>query len=562
VKKTLNHIWILLLLGSLSVYSQQVDLNKPGEMFSKDNWMKINGGLSVNSIFYTGNEPHVRDPFTYFLTGNLNFNFAGLIDLPFNFNFTNSGANYTYPTLPNRLSLHPTYKFLTGHFGDVSMNFSPYTLNGHLFTGAGLDINPDKPLKVSVMYGRLQRPVEYGEGRSGIQAAYKRMGAGANLRYERERYRLAGSLLVANDDENSLGWKPDSLFVFPQQNVAGSLTGVFDLLDNLQLSVEYGISRLNRDLRKKGAEQDIETYHAWKALFSYTFLNNTVGIGYERIDPGYKTLGAYYFNNDLENITVNYARPFFNNKANIALSAGIQHDNLKKQSDSQTDRFIFSANANYSPSDQLNFSGSYTTFQTHMNLRSQFDYINELTPYDNLDTLNYTQLSQNVNLNMLYVFGANEVRKQQVNLMLSYQEAADKQGGVIPEGGATLFYNASLGYGLQLVPRQIDLNLSLNLTDSRLNNQDMLILGPTLGVATRFFDKKLTTGITGSYNTGYLAGEKQNEVWNLRFNSSYLLQKKHNFSLTAIYRNNAALRNMAMARSNGLTITTAYSYRF
>jgi hypothetical protein len=39
-----------------------------------------------------------------------------------------------------------------------------------------------------------------------------------------------------------------------------------------------------------------------------------------------------------------------------------------------------------------------------MNIRSQFDYINGQTPYDNLDTLNFTQLSQNMALNTLYNF--------------------------------------------------------------------------------------------------------------------------------------------------------------
>lgn len=558
MKKLLNCVLTLLAAGNLSVYSQQIDLNKPREMFSKEKWISINGGVSASAIYYTGSEPYSRDPFTYYLTGNLNMSLWGLINLPFNFNITNSGANYTYPTMPNRFSLHPTYKFLTGHIGDISMSFSPYTLNGHQFTGIGLDVNPDKPLKCSVMYGRLQKPVEYGDGRNTIQAAYKRMGAGVNLCYEKSRYRMAVSLLSVKDEENSLAWKPDSLAIYPQQNLAGSFSGNFSLTQNLQLTVEYGISRMNRDIRKK----DRETFHAYKALINYTFLNNTIGIGYERVDPEYKTLGAYYFNNDLENMTANYARSFFNDKANIALSAGVQHDNLKRQNDSQTNRLVFSADARYAVSERLNFSGSYTTFQTHMNLRSQFDYINELTPYDNLDTLNYTQLSQNVSFNSFYQFSSNEVRKQQLTLLLSYQEAADKQGDIIPEGSASLFYNGALGYTIQFVPQELSLNLNLNLTNNRMNNQDLYIWGPTLGINARCFGKKITTGFTGSYNTAYQSGIKQNEIWNFHLNASYQLLKKHTFSLSAIFRNNELLQQAALIRSNGLTVTGTYNYRF
>ena len=549
-----------LLCGGLIAFPQQIDLNNTKSNFSKKDWLKMSGGVSASSVYYTGNEANPRDPWNYFLSGTVNFNIAGLIDLPFSFNFTNSDANYAYPTLPNRLSLHPTYKYLTGHIGDVSMSFSPYTLNGHQFSGVGLDVNPDKPLKFSAMYGRMQKAVEFGNGSNTVQAAYKRVGGGLNLRYEKTGYRLAASLFTAKDHEQSLLWKPDSLNITPQQNVSGSVSLGLNLVQNLQFTIEHGISLLDRDIRYADKETE-ETFHALKAGFNYTFLNNTVGVGYERIDPGYTTLGAYYFNNDLENITVNYARPFFNNKANIALSAGIQHDDLKKRNESQTSRFVLSADAAYTPSDKLNFSGSYTTFQTHMNLRSQFDYINELTPYDNLDTLNFTQLSQNANLNASYLFGREE-SKSQFSLFLSYQEAADKQGGIIPEGGSSLFYNAALSYGLQLVPKNLSINLSLNATENKMNRQNMYIIGPTLGVTSRFFGQKLSSGVALSYNTSYMESIKQNEVWNLRFNNTYTLQKKHLFSLTAIYRNNAALRNTLMERTNGLTITTAYSYRF
>jgi hypothetical protein len=546
----------------MAVFPQQIDLTNAKDMVSKDKLLTLNGGFSASSIYYTGNEPHQRDPFTYYLSGNVNFNLLGLLDLPFNFNFTNSGSNYTYPTMPNRLSLHPKYKYLTGHIGDVSMNFSPYTLNGHQFTGVGLDVEPNKPFKCSIMYGRLLKQVEYGEGGNGISAAYKRMGTGINLRYEKTRYRLAASLLAVKDDENSLVWKPDSLLVYPKQNIAGSLSAGFELIKNMQLTVEYGISRLNEDVRVKSSGKE-QTYHALKTTLNYTLLNNTIGMGYERIDPGYRTLGAYYFNNDLENITFSYARPFFDNKATLALTGGLQRDNLDNQKESQTDRFVFSADATYSASDRLNFSGSYTTFQTHMNLRSQFDYINEITPYDNLDTLNFTQLSQNANLNATYLFSKGESTQQQFTLFLSYQEAADKQGDFIPEGASSLFYNASLGYGLQLVPRNIQFNLSLNTTNSRTNQQELFIFGPTAGVTARVFDKKVSTGLVVSYNSSYLSGTKQNDVWNLRFNASYLFMKKHNLSFSAIYRDNASLNNVtAQIRTNGLTLTAAYSYRF
>ncbi|GHV21811.1 hypothetical protein FACS1894174_05700 [Bacteroidia bacterium] len=542
-------------------YTQQIDLNKPGDMISKDRLLKLNGGFSSSVVTYSGNELSKRDPFTYYLNGNLNLNIAGLLDLPFTFNFTNSGSNYTYPTMPNRLALHPMYKSLTGHFGDVAMSFSPYTLSGHQFTGAGLEFKSKNPLKVAVMYGRLQRAVEFGDGNRNIPAAYKRMGSGIKVEYEKIRYRLGFSLFSANDDENSIRMVPDSLGIAPQSNLAGSLSAGISLIDNMQFTMEYGVSFLNRDTRIPGGNVTDSRYNALKLLMNYTFVNNTVGIGYERIDPGYKTLGAYYFNNDLENITLNYARPFFNNKATIALSGGIEHDNLNKARETQTKRFVISADANYTHSERLNFNLNYSTFQTHTNIRSQFDYINELTPYDNLDTLNYTQLSQNMNLGINYMLRRSESGNQNLNLFLSYQEAADKQGDIIEEGALSRFYNASLGYGIQFVPQQINLNVNLNMTSNKMGGLNLFIVGPTLNGNVRYLDKKMSSGLVLSYNAAYDEEQLKSRVWNLRFNTSYLLMKKHNFSITAIYRktDNPAAR---IAKTNGLTCTASYSYRF
>ncbi|MDR3060944.1 MAG: hypothetical protein LBU57_02380, partial [Dysgonamonadaceae bacterium] len=340
----------------LNGYTQQLDLNNVKELISKDKLLKLSGGFSSSVVTYSGTEPSQRDPFVYYLNGNINLNIAGLLDLPFSFNFTNSGSNYTYPSMPNRLALHPVYKSLTGHFGDVSMNFSPYTLNGHQFTGAGLEFRPESPLKIAVMYGRLQKAVEYGSGNDLVPAAYKRTGTGVKLEYEKPKYRLGISLFSASDDENSLAAiLPDSLDTRPQSNVAGSLSAALSLIPNMQLAMEYGVSLLNRDTRVQGNDTANTRYNALKMSLNYTFEKNTVGIGYERIDPGYKTLGAYFFNNDLENITLNYARPFFNNKATIALSGGIEHDDLDRVKESRTRRFVVSGDVNYTPSERLNF---------------------------------------------------------------------------------------------------------------------------------------------------------------------------------------------------------------
>lgn len=96
----------------------------------KNSPLKINGGISANSIFYNSNGRSAREPFTYFLQGNLNVSWL-TFSMPLSYSFTNTGnqLGYQTPFKFNRLSIHPKYKWIQSHIGDVAMTFSPYTLS-------------------------------------------------------------------------------------------------------------------------------------------------------------------------------------------------------------------------------------------------------------------------------------------------------------------------------------------------------------------------------------------------------------------------------------------------
>jgi hypothetical protein len=548
--------------------AQQVRLDNLKEQYKKDNVLNINGGVAANAVFYNGSNA-MRDPFTWVLSGNVNFSFFNQFNLPFSFNFNNLGGDYTYPTMPNRLSLHPSYKWTTAHIGDVSMAFSPYTLNGHQFTGAGVDLAPESfPVKLSVMYGRLLKATEYNPDERLNIPAYKRMGYGAKALYDRKNISLGMTFFSAKDDDNSLQIIPDSLNIFPQSNVAISWEAGLKIIKNLTLTAEYGISFLNRDVRRPSSLppelSTIEivpssTYHAQRAELTYQLSKNTFGLGYERIDPDYQSLGAYYFTNDLENFTLSYARPLFKDKLTLAANAGLQHDNLDDNKAEETQRLVASLNLNYNHSEHLNASFSYSNFQTYTNIKSQFDYINEMTNYDNLDTLDFTQLSQNINLSLNWSFGKSESKKHNLNFNINYQEAADKHADVIRTGEASQFYNFATNYGLFFIPLNTQINASANVTYNTVGSDNMLTYGPSLGVTSKFFDKKLTTGVSLSYNVSTDAGKWQNSIFNFRWNANYLILKKHGLNFILINQTRNIINHKA---TNDFTVTFSYMYNF
>ncbi|HEX2970287.1 MAG TPA: hypothetical protein VHO46_14405, partial [Bacteroidales bacterium] len=127
------------------------------ESIGKEHPLKINGGLSANQIFYdaAGSESR-RKQYTYYLAGNLVFNLYGW-SVPFSYTYSNQQSSFQQPF--NQYGLHPRYKWITAHIGYSSMTFSPYTLNGHQFMGAGVELTPGSKFRFSAMYGRLQKAV-------------------------------------------------------------------------------------------------------------------------------------------------------------------------------------------------------------------------------------------------------------------------------------------------------------------------------------------------------------------------------------------------------------------
>src|SRR5690606_1036770 len=125
-------------------------------------------------------------------------------------------------------------------------------------------------------------------------------------------------------------------------------------------------------------------------------------------------------------------------KLNVALSTGIQHDNVAKTRISTMRRVVSALNITATPSPRLNVSASWSTFQTYTNTRSQFAQVDALIPYNN-DTLNFAQISRNAALSGYVVVNENESKKQNLNVNVSWQEGADKRG---QQSSASRFLNA------------------------------------------------------------------------------------------------------------------------
>jgi hypothetical protein len=241
------------------------------------------------------------------------------------------------------------------------------------------------------------------------------------------------------------------------------------------------------------------------------------------------------------------------------VNLGYQRDDLANTKSGSTSRMVSSVNMNYMPNQQLNMNLSYSNFQTYMNMKSQFDAINQVTPIQNLDTLNFTQISQNTALNVNYVLKTDKKKSHSVNMNFSLQDAADLRGGVLHKGDGSRFYNSNMAYSLMLIPAQINITAAFNLSYNTIGRNDFLTLGPTAAINTRLLQKKMTAGGSVSYNTSTTGGQQQGSVLNLRANTGYRFLKKHNMNLSAIQQTRWV---PAKGTMNDQTVTLGYNYNF
>ncbi|WP_424653216.1 TonB-dependent receptor [Capnocytophaga sputigena] len=553
-----TYLLVLFTLLSLPILAQQVDLENIDTQLKeklKKKPFSISGSASVSGVYNQASDSPTDEPFLYFFNGNITLGFYDWT-MPINYRYTNQGdaLDYQIPFKFNRLSLHPKYKWILAHIGDVSMSFSPYTFNGLQFTGGGLELTPEKyPLRASFMGGRLAKATEY-DGRPQTIPTYERWGYGTKLSYKKEDLEIGGILFFANDKANSLSVPiPDEKKIYPLSNQVYSGFAKYKPLHFVEVFGEYALSLLGNTQSQK---QDFTAYNAG---INFIFTKASVGVRYEKVDPDYKTLGAYYFVNDMENITLNSSLNLFKGNVSIATSIGRQHDNLNQQKPKQSNQWVGSANVNAKVTPKLSLSGSYSNFTMFTNkLINPFDRINNPQLYEHpQDSINYRQVSQNTNANIAYAIN----EKQNITLSYSFNDVVNKQNDIVRRGGISRFHNAGAAYMVQFPESKLSLSPSFNYSYSIVAREKTQVMGPSLTVGKAFFEDNLNTTLLGNYSISQSATSKGSTA-NAQLNVNFLPWKNHQFTLSALQSFRNAENDTQNTSAQSTNVSVGYTYHF
>ena len=552
--------WVCTMVLSMGqLLAQEPDFKHP---------IQVSGGFNGSTGFYTAfGAPSRRPPFTYSLNASLNFKVLGMIDVPFSASFSQQQASFAQPF--NQYGISPKYKWITAHIGYRNMTFSDFTLAGHTFLGGGVELTPGK-WKIGAVAGRFRKAIEEADAlANGATTSYGRMGYGLQVGWENNGNGIEGCVFKARDNVNSINAPTQSSDVTPEEGLVMGIKGKKKIGKKLDVEAEYAQSAITRDIRgpvavnEGGGASSLSyfgglfqrrsgsaSHAAYQGKINYKAKAFNLGLKYKHVDTDYRTLGAYFFANDVEDATLNGSTTLFKSKLNLSASVGGQRNDLAHVKATRNSRLIYSANVGYAPSEKWNFSVNGSNFSSFLKVDQ-----NILT-----DSLNFYQVTRNAAVNAMHMYGGEE-NKQSLSANVSYQNAVGRKEYSILPDNVTDFYNVALAHTLKLKKQNMDVSSMVSYTHTIVPGTTTSFIGPSAGVGKSILQKKAKVMFRTSFQMIFTDGALSSTVFTNRLNGNYKLGKHHGITASIDFLRKSAVTTTTTKLSE-MRGTVGYSFNF
>jgi hypothetical protein len=419
-----------------------------------------------------------------------------------------SSQNNRYRQPYNQIGISPRYKnWLTLHAGYRNVMFSPLTLAGHTFLGAGAELNLGL-VRVGLVVGKFNRAINADYADPDRVATFRRRGFSAKVGVGNQRSYLDLILLRVADDIHSI--QTDSLTQpTPAENLVLGLSGRLQLRQKLSLELDMAKSAYTHDSRTMAVSktdyperlrylapftklltvrQSTQVYTAIQAAFRYRSKWADLKLLYKRIEPSYKSMGAYYFQNDIEQVTVAPLLKLFKKRLNLRTSLGWQHDNLFNQKKFRTNRLIGSVSASYSSVSNLNLDLSYSTYG-----------ITQRSGYRPLtDTARLAQNNRTLSGSAFKIW-MGQTLIHTLSGSASYQSLLDMNPFTTNRNASQNWYY-SLNYAWQHLTAHLDLSVGYSYTRTTALDMNSIYSGPSVSLSKKIAkNEKLSLQLSVNY---------------------------------------------------------------
>lgn len=565
------HLLLCCLIAPLVTCAQ--DLGQIG----KAKPVVVTGGVDLRGILYKANGIADRYPSSsMLLSGNIDLQLYGW-SLPFSFSISDKNRSYAQPF--NQFGVSPHYKWITLHAGYRNITYSPFTLGGYTMLGAGVELRPGK-FRFGMMYGRLNKATVIDSiTQSLTPVAYTRKGLAAKIGYGSDQNFFEFSALRASDDSASMrvnkGSYDSSLLpnAFPAENLVAGLTDRITIARKLVFESDIALSVYTRDknstlsldsaddvaiiknadgLMTVNGTTDIST--AVNASIAWKEKNYQLKFQYRRIDPNFKSMGAYFLNTDLENYTFAPSFKALKSKLRFNGSIGFQNDNLDDNKRSTSKRVIGSANLSADLTSKLGIDINFSNYSINQQPNTTLF----------ADTLKITQTTYNFSVMPRYIL-AREAATHVALVSVNYMKLNDFNTAYTGAQAARTLdnINAILSYQLTLNPSSTTVGASFNYTILKSDYLEDKNYGITLNGDQAFLKNKLVVRATVSMLQS-LREEESSMLLNSNLQFRYRVYKRHFVSLQGfLVRNSPKIDVSALQRKyTESRLEAAYNFNF
>ncbi|OJW70682.1 MAG: hypothetical protein BGO59_31845 [Spirosoma sp. 48-14] len=536
-----------------------------GQLSAK-NPVVASGSIGLRSYYSNGSQsPLYRaNPFGYALAGQVTLTFFNGISLPFSVAYSNRQASYSQPF--NQFGLSPTYKGFTLHAGYRNLRFSDYTLNGLTMLGGGLEVQKGW-LRAGFFYGRMNRVTFSAEG---TPTTFLRTGYAARIGIGTAQNYADLILMQGHDHEQSLPAYAQ-YGLNPARNTAIGFILNRSLGKHLLLIIDAALSVYTGNINAakidstqlqslpavvyKSVAPNISSRGllAVSATLAYSGTGWGIRTGYQRIDPGFTTMGMYNVNNDLEVFSVAPHLNLLQNKVSINANLRLQRDNLLGDKLRQTQRFLPTATLTYSPTARFGVSANltYSTFNQTPGIKQTL-----LTPGQAAAQL-MNQANYSIMIMPRYSIIGDD-RTHTLMLSAGTNQLVDNSGDADLKANTEYSgLNGLLNYSFSLDRQFLSVDAGVNYFTLTNLNGTTNNLGFNLGATKGFLANKLQT----SLNAGYNLGQDLNAI-NLTASGRMQPNRHHRFGLTVLQNQSAQTGGSVSRNFSEFRGTIDYTYLF
>ena len=520
-----------LLLWHEAIFAQ--DLNQIGSQKP----FVINGNFGIGLGTYTSNgiDPRERS-FSYLFNGTPVISIYG-VSFPFSIVVSDQQRGFRQPF--NQYGISPTYKWITVHAGWQSVQFSQFTLAGYDILGGGVELNPGK-LRLGFIYGRFNKAIEENSTQplSFQTPAYKRTGYSAKLGYGTEKNHVDLVMLNAKDDPSSLKSTPLTTLTPAENLVIGIVSRVsflkhfvwnLDVAGSIYTRNKNDDTIANLELDKFNFIKKMVTLNASTQLLkagqtnlAYQNSNYNVSLQYRQVDPDYKSMGAYYFETDVANYTMQGAVKLLKNQVQLTGSFGVQHDNLLHDKPYTSYRNVSSLGV------------SYNTAKYGIDLRySNYGVTQDRGLNPIIDTFRVARTNYNLNALLRYSIG-NDYTTQSFVLVGNIQSLVDLNHFTAGQD-ETNSKTGNLAYQLGFNKSTFGINVNYNYTVADIITMHTIIYGPSIGVSKQLDKSKIGLNASVSYQQQQNNSKDAGNIINGTLNGSYRISKRDGANIMVSY---------------------------